>query len=201
VPILEFPSDRIVGTVDCLGARETHGGAVLARGPVVTPDDREISLNVWTITQVHTDGGLSGPMDTIDVGFLTELPADAISGLTLRRVTDDSIAAIAHLAPGVVSLTLPWADLTDEAIPALAQLRNVRFWQSYGNLFTDEGVQPLAALTSLESLYLEEETLSVAAFRFCKRLPALKRLGLQDVALSQAELVQLKADLPVVAVG
>jgi hypothetical protein len=74
------------------------------------------------------------------------------------------------------------------------------YLQSWGNRFTDAGVQQLASLTRLESLYLEEETLSAAALDFAVSLPHLTHLGLQDVPLSAADLTELRQRLPSVDV-
>ena len=52
----------------------------------------------------------------------------------------------------------------------------------------------------LESLYLEEETLSVAAFDFAAGLPHLARIGLQDVPITEVELAALRRRLPGVAI-
>jgi len=62
-------------------------------------------------------------------------------------------------------------------------------------------VQVLAKLRLLESLYLEERSLSAAAFGFVHSLPRLKRLGLQDVPIKPDELAVLQAALPGVDVG
>lgn len=70
------------------------------------------------------------------------------------------------------------------------------YLQTWGNRFTDSGVEVLAQLEQLEHLYLEEETLSAHAFGFAQRLPRLGRLGLQDVPISDEELVGLRAALP-----
>ena len=62
-------------------------------------------------------------------------------------------------------------------------------------------MQQLAALTRLENLYLEEETLSAAAFDFAVSLPRLSALGVQDVSLTKAELAELRRRLHGVAVS
>jgi hypothetical protein len=59
----------------------------------------------------------------------------------------------------------------------------------------------LAALTALEFLYLEEESLTANAFRFVGQLPRLRALGVQDVQITDAELLALRAELPGVDVG
>ena len=101
-----------------------------------------------------------------------------------------------HLAPGLRSLYLAWADLEDDALAHVSKLEGLIYLQTWGNRFTDRGVQQLAALTRLESLYLEEEPLSAAAFDFVVGLPHLARLGLQDVPLTDAELADLRRRLP-----
>jgi hypothetical protein len=204
VPALEFPRDQIVGQLHWLGSWSDDAGPVLATGRVLVPDGVDVGLSVSSIADTERHGSswtLSGDGRSVDLAFLLDLPPDSISSLQLSAVVRESVVAVTHLAPGLHHLTLSWADLPDAAISAIAQLRRLTYLQTFGNAFTDDGVQPLAALTSLESLYLEEETLSVAAFRFCAQLPALKRLGLQDVPLSRGELAQLKADLPGVDVG
>ena len=69
-------------------------------------------------------------------------------------------------------------------------------FQSWGNRFTNRGVQQLASLTSLASLYLEEETLSAAAFDIAASLPHLARLGLQDVPASRRRAGRTRATTP-----
>ncbi|HET7016032.1 MAG TPA: hypothetical protein VFI65_19070 [Streptosporangiaceae bacterium] len=49
-------------------------------------------------------------------------------------------------------------------------------------------------------LYLEEETLSAAAFDFAASLPYLARIGLQDVPITEVELAALRQGLPGVAI-
>ena len=97
-------------------------------------------------------------------------------------------------------LYLACTDLTDEALAAIGTLHGLCYLQSWGNRFTDRGVQQMASLTRLESLYLEEETLSAAAFDFAASLPHLARRGLQDVPIPAAELAELRRRLPDVEV-
>ncbi len=101
-----------------------------------------------------------------------------------------------HLAPGLRRLYLAHAHLTDDALTHISKLGGLIYLQSWGNRFTDRGVQQLAALTRLESLYLEEETLSAAAFDFTVSLPRLTRLGVQDVPLTEIEIAELRQRLP-----
>lgn len=116
-------------------------------------------------------------------------------------VRSGSLSALAHLAPGLRRLTLAWTDLTDEALPYLAVLRHLTWWQSFGNRFSDAGVQQLVALEELDHLYLEEATLTLAGFAFARRLERLCRLGVQDAMLSKRDLKTLRRQLPGVDVG
>jgi len=144
---------------------------------------------------------ITGGTQPVDLGFLRNLPAGSITGLHLRSpIVPESFPAVAHLAPGLRRLCLACSDLTDDALPTVAALRGLVYLQSWGNRFTGTGVQQLASLTRLEHLYLEEETLSAAAFDFAASLPRLACLGLQDVPLSAAELTELRQRLPSVDV-
>jgi hypothetical protein len=106
-----------------------------------------------------------------------------------------------HLSAGLRQLHLAWTDLTDQALPYIAQLRGLTYFQSFGNKFTSQGLQQLVSLKHLERLYLEEENLDYAAFDFVERLPRLRRLGVMDVPLSEEEITRLTERLPGVDVG
>jgi len=115
---------------------------------------------------------ITGGTQPVDLGFLRNLPAASITSLHLRSpIVAESFAAVAHLAPGLRRLYLARSDLTDDALPTIAALHGLVYLQSWGNRFTDAGVQQLASLARLEHLYLEEATLSAAAFDFAASLP------------------------------
>lgn len=204
---LTFPTDRIVGDLDFPGAWDPVHGPFLATGTVTVPDDQDIRLHVHAITDVTASGHGSwtindDPAHTIaDLAFLADLPPNVIHALDLRRVDPATFPAVRHLAPGLRSLALAVSGLSDQVLPHIAELTSLTSLQTFGNYFTDDGVQQLATLTALEDLYLEEQTLSAAAFAFASRLPRLRRLGLQDVPLAQDELAALKRQLPGVDVG
>jgi hypothetical protein len=114
----------------------------LARGRVEVPDDASIDLQVCSVTSAsRTDQGwqLSGDHSAVDVSFLSDLPAAAISTLSVVRAAENSVAAISHLAPGVRRLSLPFGDMTDFVLPAVAALHRLTWLQTFGNGFTDEG--------------------------------------------------------------
>jgi hypothetical protein len=62
-------------------------------------------------------------------------------------------------------------------------------------------VQQLAALTSPEDVYLDEETLTTAAFDFGASLRHLARIGLQDVPTTDVEMAALRRRLPGIAIA
>lgn len=86
--------------------------------------------------------------------------------------------------------------MTDAVLGAVAELTALTYLQTFGNRFTNAGVQQLVTLQALESLYLEEETLTVAAFDFAAHLSHLVRLGVQEVNRGPGDLNRLRRCLP-----
>lgn len=205
MPILQFPTDQIVGTVEWLGSWTDEHGPVLATGSVNVPDDITVSLDVQAVRGTESTGGGSWTIDvaqeTVDLRFLRELPDDCIDSLTLNSSDETTFDAVAHLAPGLRKLCLVWAGFSDAVLETVAKLTGLKYLLTFGNDFTDHGVQQLASLVNLDHLYLEEETLTAAAFDFADQLPRLARLGLQDVPISENELQRLRERLPGVDVG
>ncbi len=205
---LTFPADVIVGNLDWAGSWSDERGPVLATGTVLVPDDAEIELHTEALSGSERDpGGASWSLipdrrrPELDLGFLRQLPADAITSLSLGRSAAGSVSALAHLAPGLRRLYLGWTGFGDEVLPFVARLVNLTYLQTFGNHFSDAGVQQLSALQQLDHLYLEEETLTAAGFAFAAALPRLQRLGLQDVPLTDAEMGDLRQRLSGVDVG
>lgn len=205
MPLLHFPTDRIVGTVDWDGSWTDDRGPVLASGAVQIPDGVEVSLDIRALlgSEPAGDGSWSTipAQEPVHLGFLRDLPRDAIEAMSVGLADEASFDAVVHLAPRLRQLCLGWMGFTDAVLPSLARLTGLTFLQTFGNNFTDPGVQQLAALVNLGQLHLEEETLTVADFEFVARLPHLTRLGLQDVPLSQGDLEQLRNRLAGVDVG
>ena len=228
VTVLTFPEEG-VGTLEFEGSFSDQTGPTPAAGVVEVPSGIEVALNVsgpmaWrpsssaysstlTITHDGEAGVTREPTSTsweghgvagdhfVDLGFLRDLPPDCLTSLSMNATVDGStFGAVAHLAPGLRRLTLAWSDLDDAVVPSIAALTGLTYLQTFGNRFTDQGVQQLSALVNLESLYLEEETLSAMAFAFAASLPRLSRLGLQDVLLSEEQLAALRGAMPGVRV-
>ena len=200
---LTFPTDRVVGTLDW-ATRDHVRGPALATGTVDVPQDAEISLDVENVLDVQPHGNgwqLHADTQPVDLSFLVDLPSGAISDLSLHRVVAGSMSCLVHLAPGLRRLYLAWSALGDDALPHIAQLTRLIYLQTFGNRFTDGGVQQLANLQELQDLYLEEETLTSAAFAFASQLPRLRRLGLQDVPINPHDLSRLQHRMPRVDVG
>jgi hypothetical protein len=230
VPNLTFPAGQAMGTLDWLGSGAApvlaSGVVAVPDGVEVSLDvmviesvrrtDAQDTVHITLTTQrQNADGSvesqvrddpeedweITGGSQPADLSFLRQLPADSITALHLRApILPGSFAAVTHLAPGLRKLYLAWADLSDDALTHISKLDGLIYLQSWGNRFTDRGVQQLAALTRLEGLYLEEETLSAAAFGFAVNLPHLSRLGVQDVPLTEVELAELRRRLPGVGV-
>jgi len=172
-----------------------------ATGTVNIPDGQPVELRVNGSEPGAMESGEPWISHPVDLAFLLELPADAVEAITLENVVQESLAALTHLRPGLRRLYLAWTGLTDDALRPIAELSELTYFQSWGNAFTDAGVQQLVRLQSLDHLYLEEQTLTVAAFAFASQLPRLARLGTMDVPLSGADLEVLRRQLPGVDVG
>ena len=169
----------MVGTLDW-ATRDYERGPVLATGQVNVPDEADVSFDVEIVLHVQPNGTgwqLQSDMRPVDLSFLADLPPRAISDLSLHRVVADSMTSLVHLAPGLRRLYLVWSDLGDDALQHVAQLTRLIYLQTFGNRFTDRGVQQLVNLQELQDLYLEEETLTASAFMFASHLPRLRRLG------------------------
>lgn len=203
--ILEFPTDRIVGTLDWNGSWSDERGPVLATGSVSVPDAVAVSLEVQAVRGTESTGGGSWTVDVaqdrVDLRFLRDLPANGVESLTVHPSDEATFDAVAHLAPGLRKLYLVWAGFSDAVLETVAKLTGLTYLQTFGNDFTDHGVQQLASLVNLDHLYLEEETLTATAFDFVDQLPHLTRLGLQDVSIIPDEFDRLRARLPGVDVG
>jgi hypothetical protein len=204
MPLLQFPTERIVGVL-AWSTQEIGDGPVLATGSVQVPAQVEVNLEIQSLQGSERAGDdawrLIPAGKPVDLAFVRELPPDGIESVSVVSADEASFDALAHLAPGLRRLYLGWTAYSDAVLATVAKLTGLSYLQTFGNNFTDRGVQQLATLVNLEYLYLEEETLTLAAFDFVERLPRLTSLGLQDVPLSQHDIEQLRSRLPRVDVG
>ena len=159
VPVLSFPTDRIVGTLDWDTSWEEAGGPVFARGEVQVPDG-DVGLTVQAVTEVGSaEGGSwwSQPSSIpVDLGFLRDFPVDGLRSLTVASAVEESMQAVAHLAPGLRRLTLAFTGFGDAVLPSVAALTGLMLLQTFGNAFSDGGVQVLAARTRLAGVRVDE---------------------------------------------
>jgi hypothetical protein len=205
VPDLSFPADRCVGQLGWPGSYTEENGPVLAQGVVVVPAGVSVAMVTWNVTQSHRNdtGGwfLTGNGHPIDLTFIESLPNGVIDDLRLGFVEAATLPVLTHLAPSLRRLCLARCELGDVALPIVAALSSLQSLQTFGNHFTDEGVQVLRQLASLENLWLEEESLSISALRFVHSLPNLKVLGISEMQVTQHEVEVLRATLDGVLVN
>ena len=148
--------------------------------------------------------------EPVDLEFLRALPADSVRELSLSDVVPASFAAVAHLAPGLRSLSLYLDDLGDDAPSVIAELTALESLRLYGNddgpsrlddhalsaiadlpalenlalldgSYTGQGLHQLRRLPNLRHLHVEREGLTAPMFAFAANMPALTRLtGLDE---------------------
>jgi hypothetical protein len=207
VPILNFPADEVVGTLEWSTSWSADRSPVLATGSVEVPQGESIRLTVVRPEGVRRTGKDGWTFQRGERASGSEIHPDPAARECCEDVTlgsplvEASLKHLPHLAPGLTRLCLANAALGDNALPHIARLTGLTTLQTFGNSFTDDGVQQLISLRGLTHLYLEEETLTVAALAFAIHLPLLEALGIQDVSITDDELADLRASLQGVRVG
>jgi hypothetical protein len=119
---------------------------------------------------------------------------------------DDGMAAVARLK--TLQEFRTWhAGATNEGVKKLKDLPNLKSLNLGQRLTykppacpTDETIDILADLKTLETLQLSETRLNFASLQRLKQLPMLKKLTLEGVDLSKADLERLKKELPTAAI-
>lgn len=205
MPVLNFPEENAVGTV-AWQRRLPGQGPTMAIGSIDIPDDSDVELRIAAVGSIfENEGGrtsYSVSSQPVDLGFLDDFPTNCIETVHLgSAVVPESLRFLPRLAPSLRHLYVAGTGLSDDALEYISQLTGLTYLQTFDNNFTNEGVQVLVRLQMLESLYLEEESLTVEALKFAPKLPHLRRLGLQDVPLQPGQLAELRAALPGVDVG
>ncbi|HEV8064104.1 MAG TPA: hypothetical protein VGP46_04690, partial [Acidimicrobiales bacterium] len=156
---LQFPDGEIVGMLDWPGA-DDRLSPILATGVIDVPDGEPLSLEVWHVVSVDPTDACSTPLAVVgqpsdlsphwlargdgapvDLGFLCDLPADVVVSLSLQWVVEESFQAVTHLAASLRQLTLGNSGLSDAVLSDVARLENLVYLQTWGNRFSDEGVQ------------------------------------------------------------
>ena len=180
--------------------------------------------NLQTNLSLITDEGvkgLAGFKSLKNVKFFHPCKAFSGTGLaalaemaTLERLTvagslafnDDGMAAVGKLTRLKEFRT--WhAGQTLEGVKKLKDLPNLKFLTLGQRLaykppttVADDTLEVLAELKSLETLQLEEARLKVESLLQLKQLPGLKKLALEGIDLSEADLARVKAGLPQVEI-
>jgi hypothetical protein len=89
-------------------------------------------------------------------------------------------------------------------LKSLTNLRNLTLGQRLAykppTTLADDTLEVLAELKSLETLQLEEARLKVESLAQLKRLPELKKLTLEGIDLSEADVERLRGELPKVEI-
>ena len=84
-----------------------------------------------------------------------------------------SLAAVAHLAPGLRRLGVNLDDLGDDALSVVADLPALESLTLLDGSYTEQGLQRLGGLRNLRHLHLEREGLTPSMFWFAATMPAL----------------------------
>lgn len=91
-----------------------------------------------------------------------------------------------------------------KALRALKELKSLTLGQTLAMkppaALNDEAVAAVSEISSLESLTLQEARLSLGALLRLKQLPGLKRLVLDGIDLPEADLAELRMQLPTVEI-
>ncbi|HZM57733.1 MAG TPA: hypothetical protein VFC03_22195, partial [Acidimicrobiales bacterium] len=127
MPLLQFPTSRIVGTVEWDGSWTDERGLVLATGSVQVPDGAGVSLEIQSLrgSEPMGDGNWHAipAQEPVHLGFVRDLPRDVIESVSVVGSADEgSFDAVVHLAPGLHRLYLKWAGFSDAVLPTVAKL-------------------------------------------------------------------------------
>jgi hypothetical protein len=140
----------------------------------------------------------------VDLEFIRGLPADSVSDLSLSDVVPASFAAVAHLAPGLRSLSLFLDSLGEDAAPVIAELTALESLALYGNDGPDDGpslrlgdhaLSVIADLPALEYLALLGGSYTGHGLQQLRRLPALRHLHVEREDLT-APMFRFAAAMP-----
>lgn len=141
------------------------------------------------------------------LAHLAELPH--LQQLTVAgslAFNDEGMAAVAKLTrlQEFRSWHAGWTQEGVKKLKALPELRSLNLGQRLTYkppaCPTDETIGILAELKSLEALQLSEARLTFAALQQLKQLPALKKLTLEGIDVSNADVERLRKELPQVKI-
>lgn len=115
------------------------------------------------------------------VGEITTLRAITLTG---AKISGDGLSRI-KAATELMWLDLGGASITDEDAVQLRVFRNLRFLSLGNTKITDDGLQHVASMTKLETLFLPRATTDKGLL-FLREMKNLKRLYLFNCAISNA---------------
>jgi Leucine Rich repeat len=209
-----------VGAEDATPLLKLHSKALISidARDVDSVDDKTVQVisqlkNLWELrldTTDVTDQGmesLKSMSDLVDLNIgRTLISAAGLSALksltSLQRLvvgwnklTDDSIANVEGLK--LVFLSIGASGLSDKALEHVAKVKTLRSLEVFDNKkITNKGVASLVDLPVLESLSLNGTSVDMRALESFKKMKKLNHLVLDTRNFQPADIVALRAALP-----
>jgi hypothetical protein len=158
-----------------------------------------------SLSMFHPSWG-SKQFDGIGLAHLAELPALEKLTIAGSPFNDEGMAAVGKLTQLREFRT--WHTFQTEAgnkhLLSLKHLKALRLGQRLRKYdgkpnppsLTDETLDVVAQLTTLENLWLDEAKLSHAGLVQLQKLPNLKQLTLERIDIAESDVEQLRRDLP-----
>lgn len=99
MPRLQFPTDRIVGTVEWDGSWSDERGPVLATGSVAVPDGVAVRLEIEPLLGCEPTGrghwSMVRAREPLRLDFVRALPSAVIESVSIRSADEASFDALA----------------------------------------------------------------------------------------------------------
>jgi len=143
--------------------------------------------------------------ENVDLEFLRALPPDSVSELDLTgEIVPASFAAVAHLAPGLLDLSVFIEYLGEDAPSVIVELTALERLSLTGNMIPEDGpssllddhaLSAIAELPALEALTLLGGSYTDGGLRHLTRLPRLQHLHIERPGLT-SQMFQFAADMP-----
>jgi hypothetical protein len=143
--------------------------------------------------------------EAVDLEFIRALPAGSVFDLSVGGVDPDSFAAVAHLAPGLLRLSVYLDNLGHDAPSVIASLTALESLALAGDSGMDEGwrlddhaLSVIADLPALEYLALLDGSYTEHGLSQLARLPKLRHLHIEREGLT-APMFRFAAAMPALA--
>ncbi len=189
--LLVFPEAEAVGR---LAIRRWNDRAApwqyldVARGKVEIPAKMEVQLEIGALTS--------------DLSFLEGFDAYAIHTLVLkgRQINDYSVKGAAALQ-GLIALELTDTQITALGVEAISKIQGLQQIRIQNTEIADDGLLALRDLTQLSTIEIVNgPNITAKSFDLFKKLKALRRLHLQQTAVTAENLRELARALPSCAI-